>query len=327
MPVLGTGKQWDSMPVLRITLRWWLTLPFLAPNAQYFRVYSPVAFGKKYDPEGKYIRKFLPVLKDMPSKFIYEPWLAPRDVQERAKCIIGRYALCVSMLPLGTQCSVVCCCLGQSSGNDGSRGVCVAFRKASMHYPPLLLFLHLGTPSRSHPSLIPSSCFRRVFQAEAANFKQFFKSSASCVCLPSCPHSGARSHTRSGGGGSWFLSVPYNLLLVPCIHVRDHACSDYPRPIVDHGNASKACISRIAAAYRAGKDAAGDDGDAGGSGAKTPATKPRSSGKAKAEPAQGKGSGRASKGKPVAGAEGTGGTRKRQKTMLESGITVEKKEP
>ena len=30
---------------------------------QYFRVYSPVTYGKKYDPEGKYVRHFLPVLK------------------------------------------------------------------------------------------------------------------------------------------------------------------------------------------------------------------------------------------------------------------------
>lgn len=30
---------------------------------QYNRIYSPVTFGKKYDPKGDYIRHFLPVLK------------------------------------------------------------------------------------------------------------------------------------------------------------------------------------------------------------------------------------------------------------------------
>lgn len=30
---------------------------------QYYRIYSPISFGKKYDPDGKYIRHFLPVLK------------------------------------------------------------------------------------------------------------------------------------------------------------------------------------------------------------------------------------------------------------------------
>ncbi|GAX79468.1 hypothetical protein CEUSTIGMA_g6909.t1 [Chlamydomonas eustigma] len=68
----------------------WMWLSASAFFSQYFRVYSPVAFGKKYDPEGKYIRKFLPVLKDMPTKYIYEPWLAPLEVQRKAKCIVGQ---------------------------------------------------------------------------------------------------------------------------------------------------------------------------------------------------------------------------------------------
>ena len=56
---------------------------------QYFRVYSPVAFGKKTDKEGNYIRKWLPQLKDMPNKYIYEPWTSPLEVQQRCGCVIG----------------------------------------------------------------------------------------------------------------------------------------------------------------------------------------------------------------------------------------------
>lgn len=56
---------------------------------QYFRVYSPVAFGKQYDKHGAYIRRYLPVLANMPDKYIYEPWLAPVEVQRKAGCLIG----------------------------------------------------------------------------------------------------------------------------------------------------------------------------------------------------------------------------------------------
>ncbi len=56
----------------------------------YFRCYSPVAFGKKTDKDGLYIRKWLPALKDMPSKYIYEPWLAPLSVQRASNCIVGQ---------------------------------------------------------------------------------------------------------------------------------------------------------------------------------------------------------------------------------------------
>jgi len=55
----------------------------------YFRIYSPVAFGKKYDPNGNFIRKYIPKLKDFPKEYIYEPWKAPLAVQQKLKCIIG----------------------------------------------------------------------------------------------------------------------------------------------------------------------------------------------------------------------------------------------
>ena len=41
------------------------------------------------DPEGEYIRKYLPQLSRMPVEFIYEPWKAPESVQREAGCLIG----------------------------------------------------------------------------------------------------------------------------------------------------------------------------------------------------------------------------------------------
>lgn len=57
----------------------WLAY-FVLHLQQYFRCYSPVAFGKKTDKNGDYIRKYLPVLRNFPSKYIYEPWTAPFQV-------------------------------------------------------------------------------------------------------------------------------------------------------------------------------------------------------------------------------------------------------
>ena len=56
---------------------------------QYFRCYSPVAFPKKYDKTGAYVRRWLPALAKLPDKYIYEPWLAPAAVQKNAGCVIG----------------------------------------------------------------------------------------------------------------------------------------------------------------------------------------------------------------------------------------------
>ncbi|KAG8568157.1 hypothetical protein GDO81_013907 [Engystomops pustulosus] len=68
----------------------WQWLSASAFFHQFFRVYSPVAFGKKTDKNGDYIKKYLPILKKFPPEYIYEPWKSPRSVQERAGCIIGK---------------------------------------------------------------------------------------------------------------------------------------------------------------------------------------------------------------------------------------------
>ncbi|XP_046364932.2 cryptochrome-1-like isoform X1 [Haliotis rufescens] len=68
----------------------WMWLSASAFFHQYFRVYSPIAFGKKTDKNGDYIRKYLPQLKKFPAQYIYEPWKSPQSVQKAAGCVIGK---------------------------------------------------------------------------------------------------------------------------------------------------------------------------------------------------------------------------------------------
>ena len=68
----------------------WQWLSASAFYHQYYRVYSPVAFGKKTDPLGTYIRKYVPQLAKFPKEYIYEPWKAPLSVQKGCGCIIGQ---------------------------------------------------------------------------------------------------------------------------------------------------------------------------------------------------------------------------------------------
>jgi deoxyribodipyrimidine photo-lyase len=42
--------------------------------APYFRVFNPVTQGTKFDPEGDYVRTYVPELRDIPGKQVHEPW-------------------------------------------------------------------------------------------------------------------------------------------------------------------------------------------------------------------------------------------------------------
>ncbi|XP_012284946.1 cryptochrome-1 isoform X2 [Orussus abietinus] len=68
----------------------WMWLSCSSFFQQFFHCYCPVRFGRKADPNGDYIRRYLPVLKNFPTRYIHEPWNAPLSVQRTAKCIIGK---------------------------------------------------------------------------------------------------------------------------------------------------------------------------------------------------------------------------------------------
>lgn len=62
----------------------WQWLSCTAFFSQYYRCYSPISFGQKWDKEGALIRRWVPELKNLDSKYIYEPWKAPILDQKRA---------------------------------------------------------------------------------------------------------------------------------------------------------------------------------------------------------------------------------------------------
>jgi len=50
----------------------------------------PVNFGRRLDPHGEYVMRYVPEVRNLPVRYIYEPWNAPIDVQEAANCLVGR---------------------------------------------------------------------------------------------------------------------------------------------------------------------------------------------------------------------------------------------
>ncbi len=60
-----------------------------ADAAPYFRVFNPVLQGKKFDPSGDYVRRFVPELAKLPEAHIHAPWGGSDDVLAEAGVVLG----------------------------------------------------------------------------------------------------------------------------------------------------------------------------------------------------------------------------------------------
>ena len=61
-----------------------------ADAAPYFRIFNPITQGLKFDPNGDYVRKFVPELSLLPNKYLFNPWEAPKDILENANLKLGQ---------------------------------------------------------------------------------------------------------------------------------------------------------------------------------------------------------------------------------------------
>ncbi|MHB8707148.1 MAG: cryptochrome/photolyase family protein [Coriobacteriia bacterium] len=72
------------------TLGWQWVAGCGADAAPYFRIFNPVTQGKRYDPQGEYVRRWVPELAHLPTAFVHEPWKAPTATLAEASVTLGR---------------------------------------------------------------------------------------------------------------------------------------------------------------------------------------------------------------------------------------------
>ncbi|NVK32910.1 MAG: deoxyribodipyrimidine photo-lyase [Rhodobacteraceae bacterium] len=61
-----------------------------ADAAPFFRIFNPMIQGAKFDPNGDYVRKWVPELKDLETKYLHAPFDAPAEKLEAAAIDLGR---------------------------------------------------------------------------------------------------------------------------------------------------------------------------------------------------------------------------------------------
>jgi deoxyribodipyrimidine photo-lyase len=89
----GAAWFWDTLvdaDLANNTLGWQWSAGCGADAAPYFRIFNPILQGRKFDPVGDYVRRWVPELAKLGNEFIHEPWEAPMDVLAEAGLTLGR---------------------------------------------------------------------------------------------------------------------------------------------------------------------------------------------------------------------------------------------
>ncbi|MBS0553374.1 MAG: deoxyribodipyrimidine photolyase, partial [Proteobacteria bacterium] len=53
------------------------------------RVYNPVKQARDHDPQGRFVRQWLPAMRRVPDAWLFEPWRMPADLQQRCGVRVG----------------------------------------------------------------------------------------------------------------------------------------------------------------------------------------------------------------------------------------------
>ncbi len=89
---LGQNWFWDCLvdaDLASNSFGWQWVAGCGADAAPYFRIFNPLAQGEKFDPSGRYVRRFVPELQELPDKYLHRPWQAPQTVLKNAGVVLG----------------------------------------------------------------------------------------------------------------------------------------------------------------------------------------------------------------------------------------------
>jgi deoxyribodipyrimidine photo-lyase len=68
----------------------WISSVGVDPAPYFRRMYNPGTQQQRHDPDGAYVRRWVPELRDVPLERLAEPWTMTESEQEAAGCVIGR---------------------------------------------------------------------------------------------------------------------------------------------------------------------------------------------------------------------------------------------
>ncbi len=89
----GAQWFWDTLvdaDLASNTLGWQWVAGCGADAAPYFRIFNPTTQALKFDPQGVYVRRWVPEIAQLPDSFIHQPWTATPEVLKSAGITLGK---------------------------------------------------------------------------------------------------------------------------------------------------------------------------------------------------------------------------------------------
>ncbi len=96
---LGLDWRWGERWFMRLLIdgdeasnngNWqWIASVGVDPQPTFRRIYNPARQQARFDPDGAYVRRYVPELRDVPDDYLAEPWTMPEEEQRKAGCVIG----------------------------------------------------------------------------------------------------------------------------------------------------------------------------------------------------------------------------------------------
>jgi len=90
----GARWFWDTLvdaDLASNTLGWQWVAGCGADAAPFFRIFNPTSQATRFDPDGAYIRRWVPELAALSQPWIFEPWKAPAAVLAAAGVVLGEH--------------------------------------------------------------------------------------------------------------------------------------------------------------------------------------------------------------------------------------------
>ena len=96
---LGIDWRWGERHFMRLLIdgdeannngNWqWIASVGTDPAPAFRRIYNPALHQERYDPNGDYVRRWVPELREVPDEHLREPWKMDEEAQRAAGCVIG----------------------------------------------------------------------------------------------------------------------------------------------------------------------------------------------------------------------------------------------